>query len=180
VRPKAREFLGTLCHNKSRRVRLRFASLGDLNSLLDATQASGLHLETYVPYPYTRKNASEWLEKQVEQPTSLVLEDRARSDILGVVSFLDLDFGRRNSQIAYWLRADRRREGLMTEVLSSILPTAFQHGDLKKLYARVFDSNVPSILLLKSLGFRREGLLRQHEWHNGRMRNVVLLGLSND
>lgn len=61
-----------------------------------------------------------------------------------------------NLSRAYW------RTGVMTEVLETIIPYAFNVLDLNRIQAKVMPDNISSVKLLSKLGFEQEGLLRDY------------------
>ena len=56
----------------------------------------------------------------------------------------------------------------MTEVAHVVMHFGFTNMQLNKIEAKVEPKNEASIRLLHKLGFRQEGLLRQHEFEKGR------------
>jgi len=66
----------------------------------------------------------------------------------------------------------------MTEALEAILRFGFREIELNRIQAVVMPGNVGSEGLLKKLGFRREGLLREYEnWGNKGYVDVTMFSL---
>lgn len=72
---------------------------------------------------------------------------------------------------AYW------RQGIMTEALRRVLAYGFADMQLNRVQAHVLPSNAASLGLLDSLGFQREGVLRQYRFYRGRYNDEVVLSL---
>ncbi|MBA2392272.1 MAG: GNAT family N-acetyltransferase [Ktedonobacteraceae bacterium] len=45
------------------------------------------------------------------------------------------------------------------------------------MYAEVYGFNTPSFRLMERVGFQREGILRQHEIHNGARQDMHIFGI---
>lgn len=66
------------------------------------------------------------------------------------------------ANLGYNLSRDYWRKGVMTEVLETIIPYAFNVLDLNRIQAKVMPDNISSVKLLSKLGFEQEGLLRDY------------------
>lgn len=81
------------------------------------------------------------------------------------------------AELGYWIGREYRGEGVMSEAVELLLDFGFSELSLHKIMARVYEENMPSRKLLEKLGFRREGLLREHEFHKGKFFDTVYYGL---
>ncbi|MBO9129969.1 GNAT family protein [Bacillus sp. 165] len=61
--------------------------------------------------------------------------------------------------------------------LTLLLDYAFHIENLQRIYAEVYDFNTRSQRLLEAAGFTYEGKLRQHEFHNGKMQDMLVYGI---
>ncbi|WP_145048173.1 GNAT family N-acetyltransferase [Paenibacillus xylanexedens] len=68
-------------------------------------------------------------------------------------SMVDVSY---NLSKVYW------GKGIMTEVLSTIIPYAFNVLDMNRIQAKVMPENNSSVKLLSKVGFVQEGLLRDY------------------
>ncbi|MEU6151097.1 GNAT family protein [Actinosynnema sp. NPDC047251] len=73
---------------------------------------------------------------------------------------------------------EHQRRGYAAEVV--VLPLTYMFGErrLHKCAVSVHAFNSASVALHEKLGFRHEGLLRDHEFFAGRHHDVVLMGLT--
>ena len=80
-------------------------------------------------------------------------------------------------EIGYILHPDHWGEGIAREAVSRVIGHGFNDLTLRKIYADVDPDNAASVGLLKRLGFRQEGYLRE-EWetHIG-VRDSLIFGL---
>lgn len=81
------------------------------------------------------------------------------------------------NEIGYILRRDRWGRGYAREAVSAIVSHAFSEPALRRISADTDPDNRPSVRLLESLGFVREGVLRgEWETHIG-IRDSLMFGL---
>ena len=71
-----------------------------------------------------------------------------------------------------------RGQGFGSEVLKLLLEYAFNNLDLNRIHTGVLEENTASVKSNEKLGFRREGLLRDAIWRNGKYNNVVSFAMT--
>jgi ribosomal-protein-alanine N-acetyltransferase len=81
------------------------------------------------------------------------------------------------AEVGYGLSPEHWRRGLMTRSLSSIIDYGFEHLALNKVEATVNVNNDRSSGLLRKLGFRLEGTLREHRNRRGVFGDTLFFGL---
>lgn len=83
--------------------------------------------------------------------------------------------------IGYWVGVDHAGQGYMSRALRAAVAYAFSTLRLHRVEAACLPSNVASIRVLESAGFRREGLARSYLRINGRWQDHLLFAvLEND
>lgn len=97
--------------------------------------------------------------------------------IIGTCTLSHVEVDHRRAEVGFALARNRWGQGLAREAVSRLLGFAFGPLALHRLEADVDPRNARSLGLLASLGFRREGLLRER-WHvAGEICDAVFLGL---
>lgn len=81
--------------------------------------------------------------------------------LVGAMGAYDRDDDGDSAELGYWLLPRHWGQGLMRGALQLWLPEAFNHLRLHSMVAYVEQENTASARLLTSLGFCREGLLRE-------------------
>jgi [ribosomal protein S5]-alanine N-acetyltransferase len=99
------------------------------------------------------------------------------ADIVGSVSLKNISHTMGYAEIGYGIAQTHHRRGIATAAVGLLVDKVFTEAPLRKLMAFVHDKNRPSCRLLEKLGFRQEGLLREHYIINGKAENEVLYGL---
>lgn len=82
------------------------------------------------------------------------------------------------AEVGYELAREFWRQGLMTEALSAILNYGFEVKNLQQVIAEVMVDNLASKQLLKKLGFRSQGVLREHGFWKGKHHDLEQFVLS--
>ncbi len=81
------------------------------------------------------------------------------------------------AEIGYDLSPGFWGQGYMTEALRAILSNGFERMGLNRIEALVYIENDRSIQLLKSLGFKQEGILRDYFHLNGKFHDHYIFAL---
>lgn len=82
------------------------------------------------------------------------------------------------AELGYVLNEDAfKRKGFMSEAIPPILAYGFDEMNLHRIEAFASSKNIPSIKLLKSNGFEKEGLLKEHYLHKGVYEDSEIYGL---
>ncbi len=143
---------------EAKRVRLRAGTADDrdwlLTSLNDWTIAEWL---PGVPFPYTPKDAADFLELHCKGTFSsaFMVADRESNAAMGVVSLAPKGT---ESELGYWLAHEHRGRGYMREAVTTLLPlVAVEQPTLLKVFAPVDRKNLPSQTLLRACGFQLVG-----------------------
>lgn len=112
----------------------------------------------------------EWYEavrrEKIREKVFAIIE-KERGSLLGLVGLHNIDFYSRNAELGYFLGPEHWRKGYGTEAVSLAVSYAFDWLNLRKLYARVFEGNTPSIRVLERNGFTLAGRLREHQYVPG-------------
>ena len=135
-----------------------------------------------VPYPYTEKDAAEFIARRI-------LEDNALSKTWAItlkpidqpIGGFSLRYKNKDNSLGEfgWSIAEEHwGKGLTTEGAQALVNTVFSNlPDMHKLYARADLLNVGSWRVMEKIGMQREALLRQHEKYNGAWQDDVWYGI---
>ena len=130
----------------------------DSDAVFRACQDPELQKYTTVPVPYTAVDAAAFVNDYVPQAwqsgTEYVYGIRLRPDaaLMGVVAWQ-----RERGAIGYWLGAQYRGRGVMTEAVRGLLDWVFTHDDIDLLHWEAYAGNVGSAVVAQRAGFRWGG-----------------------
>jgi len=82
----------------------------------------------------------------------------------GAISLHAVDATHRHSSIGYWLGAEVRGAGVMTQACRAVVEMSFMYYRLHRIEIRCATENRKSCAIPKRLGFAYEGRLREAEW----------------
>lgn len=116
------------------------------------------------------------------QPAYVQRGEDAPADVdavepVGLVMFFRIDEREGNTSFAYWLTPAVHGHGYATQATALALEYAFGHRRLRRVRARVLDTNDASIGLLEKLGFVHEGTQRKEKFVDGDPVDTRIYGL---
>ena len=97
--------------------------------------------------------------------------------LIGACGFNDYVAAHRRVETGYWLVPAYWRQGIAREAVKTVLDHAFAHTAYNRVEAHVEPDNVASCALLRMLGFRHEGRLREVAYDRGRFVDLDLYTL---
>jgi ribosomal-protein-alanine N-acetyltransferase len=103
---------------------------------------------------------------------------RESGELLGGINLSHVRMGSaRSAMLGYWMGEAHAGKGLMKRGLRLLLPVAFGEIGLMRLEAVCLPENTRSLGLLETLGFKREGIVREYLEINGQRRDHLLLSM---
>jgi [ribosomal protein S5]-alanine N-acetyltransferase len=123
----------------------------------------GDNLRDGLPYPYTGKDAINWLniilpENNPPRFFAIVYENQIVGNI-GITTKKDIY--RKNIEIGYFLSEEHWGKGIATKAIRAATSYAFRNFDIVRVYAESFSDNPGSRRALEKAGFRLEAVLRK-------------------
>ncbi len=106
-----------------------------------------------------------------------LVADKASGEVIGHTGFHTWYIHHYRAEMGYAIDERYRNRGLMTEANSAIIKFGFEQMGLNRIEAFAGPKNVPSIKMLRTLGFTEEGRLREHYFKDNRMEDSVCFGL---
>jgi RimJ/RimL family protein N-acetyltransferase len=166
-------------------VQLRPWSRTDVPAIVAACQDPAIsRWSPTIPYPYTNRDALEWLEQQ--EPARLAgkglvfaIVHPTSKEMLGSISMEAVGIGHGAANIGYWLAPEARGHGYITCAVRMLAQWGFDHLGLARIELTTDPENVASQRVAERCGFRREGQLRSHMLirHSGQRRDSIIYGL---
>jgi ribosomal-protein-alanine N-acetyltransferase len=123
-----------------------------------------------IPHPYSQQDAQTWIgahaaEAEAGRAWTFAITLRS-GELVGAIG-LHVVPAHRRAEVGYWIGVDRWGQGFASEALRAMLDFGFSTLGLNRIEAHVFPGNPASRRVLEKLGFRFEGLLRQHVVKDG-------------
>jgi [ribosomal protein S5]-alanine N-acetyltransferase len=100
---------------------------------------------------------------------------------IGNISLHDIQWKDRHGEIGILIGDKRSRgKGYGTEAIRLLVEHAFGRLNLNKIYCGMVERNEASLRAFKRIGFKVEGVLRQHFFSHGKYMDCYRLGLLRD
>lgn len=163
---------------KTERLTLRPYKTSDWKDLHTLMQDKRVH--KYLigpPWPYTEKDAKEWVKSN--SPQSHRRKNWVRRTwgiFLGneQVGNIGLhEFKGHRVEMGYWMRRKLWGKGLMPEAARAVMKYAFTVLGVKRVQARADLRNTASQRVMEKIGMQREGILKKYDSKNGKCADAV-------
>lgn len=130
------------------------------------------------PYPYTDADAVVWFTRlsNMSVPTHWAIEV-GRAAVGGIGCDIGIGIHGKTARFGYWLAQPYWGRGIMTAAVRDTTGYIFNHLDVARLEAHVFEWNLASMRVLEKCGFVREGVLRRRVFKDGEIIDSVLYAL---
>jgi len=145
------------------RLELSLPTSDDAEAITAAAADPEVPRWTTLPSPYTLDHAHDFIARAAtwtEEGTQLNWAIRCDGAWVGMIGLAHLDHGG-DAEIGYWMAADARGRGFLTEAARAVIGYAFDELELARIEWRAVVGNIPSARAARTLGFRYEGMLRQ-------------------
>lgn len=172
----------------TKRVVVRRFRENDGEQLYDLIQTNRSYLEDSFPSTVndnSSKEKSEWFVRVriakwlLQEEYCFGVWDNDSAKLIGFIRLFRIDWNIPKAEIGFFLDREFSSKGIMTEVLLTIVPFAFQQLKLEKIILRTAMDNYASQRLARKCGFRREGDLRaDFKKTSGEIIDVMVLGLT--
>jgi ribosomal-protein-alanine N-acetyltransferase len=157
----------------SSRVFIRKPVEADWQELLSLHQRSKEFHFPWVFPPLTEEECKVYIDRcQNQDFEGLLICYAIDKHIIGVANLSQIFYKAfQNAYLGYYVDVDFASRGLMSEGLSLAIDYAFYTLKLHRVEANIQPENLPSIALVKRLGFTKEGFSRRYLQINGEWRD---------
>ncbi|HUS79078.1 MAG TPA: GNAT family protein [Patescibacteria group bacterium] len=164
------------------RLRLRSPKDEDIPHLLKISQDEDVMIY-YGVEPY---KSEEEAEKEVDWMLGIYREKKGirwvitlkeSDEYVGDVGVDKLDMKHRKGELGFKLVKKHWRRGVMTEALTRALDHVYDEMGLNRVEALVDPRNDASWALLRKIGFKEEGVLREYEFEKGEYIDLIMTSL---
>lgn len=138
-----------------------------------------------IRFPKTLEMDREWFENALSDKSNrniyFGIDEFETGEFIGFIQLTNIDLISRNAVLGFLIgEKNKQRKGYGYESTKLVLDFAFKQINLKKIVSYVVDDNISSLKLFLKLGFREEGLLKEHFFNDGTYKNVKIVSLINN
>jgi RimJ/RimL family protein N-acetyltransferase len=131
------------------------------------------------PYPFSPANARSTIAAQATVYQSgraihFAIELRERPGLVGGIELGALDNPHRCADLRFWIADEEWRQGFATEAASAVVRFAFKELRLHRVDAMHLVRATAAASVLRKIGMKQEGILRERVHKAGRFEDVAL------
>jgi RimJ/RimL family protein N-acetyltransferase len=135
-----------------------------------------------IPYPYSTEAALNWIAGLSEQWAArsnvvFALSLSGRDALIGAIGLSNVDAEHHQAEMGYWIGLPWWGRGYASEAAVDMLAFGFETLGLNRIYAHHMVRNPVSGHILRKIGMRGEGVLRQRVRKWGKFEDVALLSI---
>jgi len=124
------------------------------------------YLTSRIPYPYTDKDATWWIEIGSQEDITRAIEvDGELAGIIGITQGENQHS--RCAEIGYWLGEEYWGKGYATQAITELTNFIFVSTEIVRIFAPVFEPNKASMRALEKSGYQLEGILKKRVFKDG-------------
>ncbi len=135
-----------------------------------------------IPHPCSEQQAEDWITDQIEacargKCVIFAVVNREERQMIGTAVLRDIDPEHCRAEMGMWIGIPWWGRGYATEASRAVLRYGFECLELNRICAHHMVRNPASGRVLKKVGLKREGLLRQPVRKWGKFEDVVILAI---
>lgn len=121
------------------------------------------NLRDYIPQPYTRKDAIQFITSQLNVSDSHVFAiSNEKASLVGIISLEpQSDIYRKSAELGYWVGEPFWNKGIASLAVKLITAYGFNTLGLNRIYAGVMAGNTSSMNVLQKNGYHFEGVAKK-------------------
>jgi RimJ/RimL family protein N-acetyltransferase len=138
------------------------------------------NLRDGLPYPYTVKNARDFIETMLSSDESVnyIFAITVDSKFVGCISATrQSNIHSRTAEVGYYVSPEFWGNGIATQAIKFLSDFIFSNTNIIRLYAEPFSRNVASCRALTKAGFEREGTLKANAVKNGKIEDMEMYSM---
>lgn len=168
---------------KSKRLLLRPFNEGDAKMISEIKEDFiGLRAYAGRPFPNNEDGEKKWIANMypsgLQSLIILVVEERATKEFVGYVAASNIHYINRNARVGIIFHRNARGKGYFKEASILFYSYLFNEINLHRLYSGVLIYNEIAIENDKKIGFKVEGIMKEHVYQNGKYYDEYIVGLS--
>lgn len=156
---------------------LRKLEKGDLERTWVWLHMQDVYDKIGVSVPFSHSQQEAWFEKTDKATDKFVFAVCRCNDSLhlGNVSIDSIDSKHRNARLSIFLAdSESRGKGYGSEALNLLIEYAFDFLNLHKVWVKMDTDDPRVVRFYEKCGFIQEGVLKQHEFKNGKYIDKIL------
>jgi RimJ/RimL family protein N-acetyltransferase len=139
------------------------------------------HFYSGHPFLVNQEKEEAWLDKILNSDmsfTSFGIEDVEHNCLIGMTFLKDINFIHRTAEFAIFIGAESARgKGYGKSATRETIEFAFNKLNLNRVFLKVHEDNHRALHVYETCGFKREGVLRECVFKNGKYKNEIVMSI---
>lgn len=130
----------------------------------------------------SRKEHINWMKTKVDtgDVIQFIIIEKQNAHPIGSVYLQNIDLLNKKAEFGIFIGEDHlTNRGFGAAAAECMIKYAFDKMELHKLYLRVYEDNSRAISSYLKAGFKKEAVLKDDVYIDGKYRNIVLMGVLN-
>ncbi len=138
-----------------------------------------MNVRDHFPHPYTRSDAVRWVQHASMHLSESVFAIVVNGEAAGSIGLIAKDdVYRKSMEIGYWLGEKYWGRGIVSEAVGAVTRYGFEHFDVVRIYADIFEWNTASARVLEKNGYRCEARLHRAVVKDGIVTDALLYAIT--
>ena len=136
-----------------------------------------------IPFPYTLEDEEKWYESNtaLKDTYNFAIETLEDKKYLGGCGINEVDWKNSKAVIGIFIgNKEYWNKGYGTDVMNTLIRFIFEQMNINKIKLNVYSFNERAIKCYEKCGFKREGVLRQEIFRDGKYHDEIVMGLLKD
>ncbi len=116
-------------------------------------------------------------KRRVEMDTVLMIIDKKSELPVGTLTLLNYNSLNRSAELNILIDPERREKGYGSDAIKVISKYLFMQRGLNKVYTQLAGFNASAVEMFESLGFKKDGTLRDHHFYEGEYHTTLIYSL---
>jgi len=131
------------------------------------------------PHPYTWQAAEKFINMAMGHNPAQIRVIDIDSELCGAIGLHpQSDVYKMNAEMGYWLAEPFWGNGIMSKAIEQTIKYGFENFSFTRIYARPFGSNVASQKALEKAGMKKEAVLQNAFFKNGKYEDEWIYSVS--
>lgn len=164
-------------------ISLEFLEEIHAESLFNLVNANRAYLREWLPWVdgmQTVENFKQYIadtKKRAADKTDFGYSIIINKNIVGRIGMHHINRQSKIGEIGYWLTGSLQGQGIVTKCCTALVNHAFTELDLNRIEIKCGTGNKKSRAIAEKLKFKKEGLLQQAEYLNGKFIDLYLYAM---
>lgn len=114
-----------------------------------------------------------WIKRYKDTLTGINMCEQ----LIGYCGLTHISWTNRSAEFGIYIAPEFQGKGYGYDALKTLLNYGFYELNLNRIYAEVYGNNTHALEVYHTIGFRTEGTMREHYYHDGQYWDSFIIGM---